>query len=477
MMELFTLGADRGAYTQSDVRRERPRAHRLVAGSVAQGRRLGLRLRPEPARRRPARRSSATRATGPGRTPATSASTTRCIRRSSSRSSGATSSRRRSTRRRSTGLQALYADRRDPAGRRGDPDAPRLLHGPAHGQAARRLQRRPAADARASTSTTRSGGTLGQSAGQQLFYPPDVGGWDYTRWLNTATFRARWFMAALVQGTGTPADSPSDPDEARRARRSSTGATRPSRRRPTNLLAAFAKAQLAAPEPAPRSSRRRCGGSSPPPPTSRPHELRATAATATAPSFLRRAVAEAGRGLPGIEPGMPLPAGHRAHPARRSSRARAGLALAVYGGGSLSAPRARRRDRPRGRHPDRPARTCSSRSSSPAASTALSVLFPAGDPGYYQLRPNLGAAAERGHRLRRRQPARWNPAASEHRDALRRGQGLGRSPAIGYADSDLSHFTSRHYWEVGATDADAAHGLARPLPRRRSARSTTRCRA
>ena len=53
--------------------------------------------------------------------------------------------------------------------------------------------------------------TLGQSAGQQLFYPPDVGGWDYTRWLDTATFRARWFIAALVQGSSTPTDSPSDP--------------------------------------------------------------------------------------------------------------------------------------------------------------------------------------------------------------------------------------------------------------------------
>jgi uncharacterized protein (DUF1800 family) len=53
--------------------------------------------------------------------------------------------------------------------------------------------------------------TLGQSAGQQLFYPPDVGGWDYTRWLDTATFRARWFMAAITQGATTPKDSPNDP--------------------------------------------------------------------------------------------------------------------------------------------------------------------------------------------------------------------------------------------------------------------------
>ena len=32
-------------------------------------------------------------------------------------------------------------------------------------------------------------------AGQQLFYPPNVAGWDDTRWLDTATFRARWMIA------------------------------------------------------------------------------------------------------------------------------------------------------------------------------------------------------------------------------------------------------------------------------------------
>ena len=31
-------------------------------------------------------------------------------------------------------------------------------------------------------------------------------------------------------------------------------------------------------------------------------------------------------------------------------------------------------------------------------------------------------------------------------------------PAIGYANSDQSHFTSRHYWEVGATDATLRTG-------------------
>ena len=33
-------------------------------------------------------------------------------------------------------------------------------------------------------------------AGQQLFYPPNVSGWDESRWLDTATFRGRWIVAS-----------------------------------------------------------------------------------------------------------------------------------------------------------------------------------------------------------------------------------------------------------------------------------------
>jgi uncharacterized protein (DUF1800 family) len=81
------------------------------------------------------------------------------------------------------------------------------------------------------------------SAGQQLFYPPDVGGWDYTRWLDTATWRARYFMAALVAATNAPASSPSDPQQLLDAAVSFWG-------EPTlsvqtqSLLLGFAKAQL-----------------------------------------------------------------------------------------------------------------------------------------------------------------------------------------------------------------------------------------
>ena len=33
---------------------------------------------------------------------------------------------------------------------------------------------------------------------KRLFYPPDVGGWNDERWLDTATFRGRWLAASQV---------------------------------------------------------------------------------------------------------------------------------------------------------------------------------------------------------------------------------------------------------------------------------------
>jgi hypothetical protein len=39
---------------------------------------------------------------------------------------------------------------------------------------------------------------LDSMAGQQLFCPPNVAGWDDTRWLDTATWRGRWWIAQYV---------------------------------------------------------------------------------------------------------------------------------------------------------------------------------------------------------------------------------------------------------------------------------------
>jgi uncharacterized protein (DUF1800 family) len=51
---------------------------------------------------------------------------------------------------------------------------------------------------------------MAPTSGQRLFYPPNVAGWDETRWLDTATFRGRWFLAALLTtgGAATVAAGP-----------------------------------------------------------------------------------------------------------------------------------------------------------------------------------------------------------------------------------------------------------------------------
>jgi len=49
--------------------------------------------------------------------------------------------------------------------------------------------------------TTTDWAWIGSLCGQQLFYPPNVAGWDDTRWLDTATFRGRWIaVERLLRG-------------------------------------------------------------------------------------------------------------------------------------------------------------------------------------------------------------------------------------------------------------------------------------
>ncbi len=51
----------------------------------------------------------------------------------------------------------------------------------------------------------------------------------------------------------------------------------------------------------------------------------------------------------------------------------------------------------------------------------------------------------------------WNPVASGLRTLHDEGK-VSVLPAVGYAGPDQSHFTSQHYWEVGALDAGAQYG-------------------
>jgi uncharacterized protein (DUF1800 family) len=61
--------------------------------------------------------------------------------------------------------------------------------------------------------TTTDWSWIGSLSGQQLFYPPNVAGWDDARWLDTATYRGRWIAVERIlqdrkldpaKGTKTP---------------------------------------------------------------------------------------------------------------------------------------------------------------------------------------------------------------------------------------------------------------------------------
>ena len=87
----------------------------------------------------------------------------------------------------------------------------------------------------------------------------------------------------------------------------------------------------------------------------------------------------------------------------------------------------------------------------------LSLLAPAGDPLYQQLRPTLAVAPGSGTPLQEDPSLTWHPSASSFAQLHNAGK-VTLFPAVGYTDPDMSHFTSRHYWEVGATDASLLTG-------------------
>jgi uncharacterized protein (DUF1501 family) len=88
---------------------------------------------------------------------------------------------------------------------------------------------------------------------------------------------------------------------------------------------------------------------------------------------------------------------------------------------------------------------------------ALTLLAPSTDPTYQKLRPTLAVAPGSGTPLTEDPSLEWNPAATPLADLHAAGQ-LTVIPGIGYAGEDMSHFTSRHYWEVGATSTELMTG-------------------
>jgi uncharacterized protein (DUF1501 family) len=161
----------------------------------------------------------------------------------------------------------------------------------------------------------------------------------------------------------------------------------------------------------------------------------------------RRAAAEAGRGLPAIEPGMPPPAGTGL--TRRSFVARAtGLAISVYGGTKLMS---KAYDEGIARAASGPSDPVLVSIFLDGGADSLSILFPDGDARYHVLRPKLALPGSSGIAFAEDSRLRWHPSLAGL--ATLHGEGkLTVLPAIGYTSPDQSHFTSRHYWEVGATD-------------------------
>ena len=153
--------------------------------------------------------------------------------------------------------------------------------------------------------------------------------------------------------------------------------------------------------------------------------------------------AAAGRGLPAIEPGMPVPAGTGL--TRRGFVSRSlGMALAVYGAGKLSI---------------FDEGIASAASGAPkqilvsvflqGGADSLSLLYPQGDPLYGKYRAKLAVTG--GTPFTEDPRLQWHPALAPIAQLHDEGK-VTVFPSIGYDHPDQSHFTSRHYWEVGATD-------------------------
>jgi uncharacterized protein (DUF1501 family) len=168
----------------------------------------------------------------------------------------------------------------------------------------------------------------------------------------------------------------------------------------------------------------------------------------TRASLLRQGIARAGEGLPAVEPGMPLPAGTGLDRRAFVSRT-AGLALTVYGASAL---------RPAALE-EGIARAAAGGASNrvlvsvflPGGADSLSILYPPFDGRYRRLRPGLALKAGDGPRFREDGRLHWHPSLKPLADLHTRGK-LTVFPSIGYTRPDQSHFTSRHYWEVGALD-------------------------
>ena len=171
----------------------------------------------------------------------------------------------------------------------------------------------------------------------------------------------------------------------------------------------------------------------------------------TRSQLLRDAAAQAGQGLPSIEAGMPLPAG-TGLTRRRFLAGATGLALSVYGASKL----------PFSLFDEGIAQAAQSDRVVVSifldgGADAMSILAPTGHSRYYDLRPNLALSPEAGTAFSEDPSLRWHPSAAGLSTLHAEGK-VTVLPAIGYDSPNQSHFTSRHFWEVGELDTNGMTG-------------------
>ena len=463
LMELFTLGAGRG-YTEDDVREQ---ARALPAGGTtgtrapATSTSATTRTATTPA----SRRSSARAATSAGTTPAGSASRhplhAVVLRPQALELLHPDAAARATAARRSTALYRARGYQIAP-GRRGDPQAPAPLHGPRmvkppvvqvagmHRALRRRIDTDPGSGSpswTASASSTRRTSPAGTTPLARHLHAP--------RALDRRELRARPVRARHRHERQARR---STPRQARRPRARLLG--EPDRDR--------ADAHGAARVRAARARRRERGleaGRLP-----GPDLKRAADARRRPPGLpdlyellLQRVLPRARScAAPSPRPGAACRRSSRACRFRLAAGSTAAASCCAPPGSRSpsTAPEARRSALfEEGIAAPRPARRA--RSSSRCSSRAAPTRSPCSSrPGDSSTRRS--GRSSRSRRARARRSPRTRASAGtrrSRRSPTLHGEGkVTVLPAVGYTNADQSHFTSRHYWEVGATERNLRTG-------------------
>ena len=291
--------------------------------------------------------------------------------------------------------------------------------------------------------------------------PPNVSGWDDKRWLDTRAMRGRWNSSPT--GSRKPrsslgrALSTTETEEAApralatwgwpelRKEHATSCSTSPASARPVGRLAEGPYRAMR------QNALRQLIGIGP---DTDPAMRRMTTANRcddyTRSELLRRPRPRPARVCPRSSRGCrsrPEPGSRGGSFLSRS----AGLALAVYGASKIPLAAFER-----GSHrPPAPTKILVSIFFD-GGIDSLNVLAPIDDSTYHELRPNIALPSGAGA-SRRTSRLFWHPSAASLR-TLHGEDKVSVFPAIGYTSPDQSHFTSRHYYEIGEVQVGAGTG-------------------